>query len=122
MIKNFILYHPIHKKIVKYFDYFFLLRPTLFFAIWVMISIGMYLAHLEFETYPQWINTVNIKTIFLFTSLTLISGSTFITNQLDDIDSDKENKKLFIINNLISINNAKKSYTISLLIGLLNQL
>jgi len=119
MIKNFFKNNSIHKNIAPYFDYIFLFRPTLFFAIWVMISIGMYLAHLEFETYPQWINTINIKRIFLFTSLTLISGSAFITNQLDDVDSDKENNKLFIINNIISIENAKKIYAISLFLGLL---
>ena len=117
MIKKFFKNHSIHKKIVPSFDYVFLFRPTLFFAVWVMICIGMYLAHLEFDTYPQWISTINTKTVFLFISLTFLTGATFITNQLADIDSDLENKKLFIIDNIINKENAKKAYQISLLIG-----
>ena len=117
MIKNFFKNHAMHKRIVPCFDYLFLFRPTLFFAVWVMICIGMYLAHLEIENYPQWILSVNLKTTLLFLSLSLISGSAFITNQLNDLESDKENNKLFLLNNFLDKMVAIRMYNISLILG-----
>jgi 1,4-dihydroxy-2-naphthoate octaprenyltransferase len=84
-------------KYLKPLDYFFMLRPTLFFPIWIMTLAGysgFYICSgskkwLTFST--DWITVLN------FLLITLISGGVFILNQLQDIESDKDNKKLFLI-------------------------
>ena len=48
-------------KIVKYFDILFIFRPIMFFAIWLMIVIGMYIGSIEIKSYPQWIFTLTLK-------------------------------------------------------------
>ena len=118
MIKAFFKNHHIHKNIVPYFDYIFVFRPTLYFAVWVMICIGMYLAHLD-NSIPQWETAFNYKILLLFISLTLITGATFITNQLTDIITDRNNNKLFLIDNLIDQGKAKYIYKSSILVGIL---
>jgi len=118
MVKNFFKNHHIHKNIVPHFDYIFIFRPTLFFAVWVMICIGMYLANIG-NSIPQWETTFNYKVLLLFISLSLITGATFITNQLTDIISDKKNNKLFLIDGLIDETKAKYIYKFSLLLGTL---
>ncbi len=115
MIKGFLKNHHIHHKIVPYLDNFFVYNPTLFFTVWVFISIGMYLAHQDILINPQWITSeTSFKTIFLFISLTFLIGATFIRGELMSIDSSK-NKNL-----LIKFVNKKRAINIlkfSLIIG-----
>ena len=59
MIKKFLKSHSIHKKIVPSLDFFMLLRPTLFFSVWVMICIGMYIASILHNN-PQ-MNIINYR-------------------------------------------------------------
>lgn len=109
MIKNFLKFHPIHKKIVKYFDIIFLLRPSLFFPVWIMISSGMITSSMQVDRYKIWINEFNLNTLIIFIAFTIVSGVTFIINQLYDIESDDINNKLFLIKEKIS-----KEYAINL--------
>ena len=118
MIKNFLKENPIHRKIVPNFDLLFLFRPTMFFAIWLMIAIGMYLYSLHINESPQWIFVFDFWTFIFFTGITLVIGATLINNQIDDIEIDKLNNKLFILNNSIDITLAKKIHFISLVIGM----
>ena len=100
MIKSFLKNHSIHKKIVPHFDYLFIYNPTSFFTIWVMICVGMYIGHLTFYNYPQWIISFDLKILFLFLSLTLIIGSVFIKNKISSSETTTNNKqKLFVANN-----------------------
>ena len=91
MLKNFLKNHPIHKKIVPYLDAFFIYNPTLFFTVWVMISMGMYIFHNDTLLYPQWLTSVvNFKIICLFISLTFLIGAAFIKQQIIIYELDKE--------------------------------
>ncbi len=108
MIKKFFRDHPVHKKIVPLFDRLFLLRPTLFFPVWVMLTVGMAAARMNIDRYQVWIVNYDFPTIFLFIGVTLISGSTFILNQIKDVKSDSLNKKLFLVGNIISTEQARK--------------
>ncbi|NOZ08440.1 MAG: UbiA family prenyltransferase [FCB group bacterium] len=108
MIKKFFRDHPVHKKIVPIFDRLFLLRPTLFFPVWVMLTVGMAAARMNIDRYQIWIVSFDFKTIFLFIGMTLISGSTFILNQIKDVKSDSLNKKLFLVGDIISADQARK--------------
>ena len=112
MIKNFFIYHRIHKSIVPIFDKFFIVRPTLFFSIWVMLVCGMICAKTNSGNGSLWIFNFEIRTLFLFAGITFLCASSFITNQITDIHSDKLNKKLKIVESLLSIefcNNLSKN-------------
>jgi len=81
--------------IVKYLDYFFVLRPTLFFPVWT-VYLANYHANSCFDnSNPQLITASNPFIVIVL--LTLLMGSAFIINQLKDILTDRKNKKLFII-------------------------
>jgi 4-hydroxybenzoate polyprenyltransferase len=84
-------------------DYFFLLRPMLFFPGWSTMLAGYYI-----DTRTSWLPVVQTGEsmpvpLLLLTGLAMIMGASFILNQLEDIESDKKNRKLFIIaNGLVS--------------------
>jgi len=84
-------------KAVAWLDYLFIFRPTLFFAVWVMTLAG-YGGYFIVNDKPVWWS-LNFDWMILlyFTLITLATGATFILNQLRDKESDKENKKLFLI-------------------------
>ena len=84
-------------KFLKPLDYFFILRPTLFFPIWIMTLAG-YSRFYVFNGDKRWLSfTVDWMTVLNFLLITFISGGVFILNQLRDIETDKDNKKLFLI-------------------------
>lgn len=84
-------------KSVAWLDYLFIFRPTLFFAVWI-IALAGYSSYFIVNSQPVWWSLkINWTVILNFTLITLATGATFILNQLRDIESDKENKKLFLI-------------------------
>jgi len=87
----------VSEKFVKPFDYIFILRPTLFFPIWIMMLAG-YSGFYTFNGEDKWFSILtDLKTVLNFLLITLVSGAVFILNQLQDIETDKDNKKLFLI-------------------------
>ena len=80
---KFLKLNSIHKKIVLYFDYVFIYRPTLFFTVWVVICLGLYTAYLENDSIPQWMFEFNLKTCLLFVSTSCIMGTIFIQERKD---------------------------------------
>ena len=100
--------NPIHKKIVPYFDYFFLLRPTLYFAVWVMVALGMATAKMSMVNHPLWIANYDYSTFLVFLGITLLCSGTFIINQIVDKGSDEKNQKLFLIGQYIEIKDAQR--------------
>ena len=110
MIKRFLKYHPVHKKFVPNLDIVFLLRPTFFFSVWVMVVIGMSSAQMYLVDYPLWITELSWRTFLAFLGLTFVCSSTFILNQIPDENNDGVNKKLFIIGKNIS---SEKSQSIA---------
>lgn len=87
----------IPEKYLKPLDYLFILRPTLFFPVWI-ITLAGYSTHFAAKDVVIWWNTeISWKIFFNFCILTLAAGATFIFNQLQDIESDKDNQKLFLI-------------------------
>jgi len=118
MIKKFFKDHSIHKKIVPLFDTLFILRPTLFFSVWVMITIGMATATLSFNQHAIWLTEFNYSTLLIFIGISCIASSTFILNQIQDKEGDEINNKLFIVGNYISKELASKIMNIIGLFGL----
>ncbi|MFQ6609539.1 MAG: UbiA family prenyltransferase, partial [Fidelibacterota bacterium] len=117
MIKKFIKQHPVHRKIVPIFDNLFLLRPTLFFPVWVMVTAGMTASIMNISRYQVWLHEIDIYTLALFIGITMTSGSTFIINQIMDVDGDALNNKLFLVGQFISVEKAKKIMYFTLIGG-----
>jgi 4-hydroxybenzoate polyprenyltransferase len=96
-------------SILKKLDYFFVLRPMLFFPGWSTLLAG-YLIPYKSEVYLNFtlINQIDYLSIMvLIASFALVMGSAFVLNQIADKESDKINSKLFLIsNNYISNKNA----------------
>ncbi len=81
------------------FDYFFVLRPMLFFPGWSTMLAG-YLIASKGDLYftPSQILQLNyIEIALLFLIFSAAMGASFLLNQLEDIESDLKNKKLFFL-------------------------
>ena len=79
---KFLKYNSFNKLIVEKLDFFFLLRPTSFFVIWLIISIGMYLPLYSNGSIELFITDFSFKTFLFFMSLSLFSSILSIDNQL----------------------------------------
>lgn len=108
------------KVVLRFLDYVFLLRPTLFLGSWTIFLAGVYSVqrfngnslffNLEGLTTKIWLN------LFAFT---LVVGGTFILNQISDKEVDKENEKLFLLaDGFISLHGAIIETIIVLAVGL----
>jgi len=92
------------KKLIRMFDYLFLLRPTLFYPIWTFYLAG----HWGGRTFGRDSATdMNGEGLLLAVALSLTVGSIFIFNQIQDRDTDKVNGKLFLLSeNIIPLRTA----------------
>ncbi len=90
---------PVFNKIIQAFDYIFALRPMLFFPGWSTLLAGFFIAQKQ-EIFFGF-SRVNALPHGLIILLLLIfaaaMGASFLLNQLQDVESDRRNKKLFII-------------------------
>ena len=95
---------------IRFFDYFFVMRPTLFFPIWTVFLAG-YNANIIFDTkkYNQVSEIVSgSNPIFVLILISLLMGAVYIYNQLVDIESDAKNNKIFFIaDGIVSVKIAK---------------
>ncbi len=106
---------------LHFFDYIFLLRPTLFFPVWTVFAAG-FIAAIRFET-GQAHGVADAATYGMFLmaglGLTLLMGGVFIINQLADEEIDRSNNKLFLIaNGCVSKSAARIETGIVSLVGL----
>jgi 1,4-dihydroxy-2-naphthoate octaprenyltransferase len=85
-------------RIVKILDYFFVLRPTLFFPVWTVYAAGYFAFHRFSAAGQNGVATaLDVTALSLLGILTLLMGSVFILNQLCDVVTDARNHKLFLI-------------------------
>jgi len=86
-------------KYLRFFDYIFILRPLILIPVWDFFLIGNYLASQE--------NRFVLKPFLGLGVYTMLMGGIYILNQITDINTDRLNKKLFILSeNFISLKNA----------------
>lgn len=69
----------------KILDYFFLLRPTLFFPLWTIVLAGRYISG----------SGASITAVMI--AFGALMGSVYIVNQIFDIEGDRDNRKLFLV-------------------------
>ncbi len=91
----------------KFSDYIFLLRPSIMIALWTFYFAGVTLAF-RINGLSYFNNNYNagmiICTLLMYS---LLMGSVYVINQIVDIDTDRLNKKLFILpDGIISKQNA----------------
>ena len=87
-------------RFVKAFDYFFIVRPVLFYPIWTVYLAGFICARNTNDVFSKyWISLQSELTtlpfVVSFISISFLMGAVFIINQFTDVHSDKENNKLF---------------------------
>jgi len=89
---------------VKKLDYFFVLRPTLFFPVWT-ISLSGYWAQQRFAGDPLVfapmieLGAFDLTYMFIIGLFTMIMGGVFLLNQLADVETDRLNNKLYLVAN-----------------------
>lgn len=80
---------------IRWLDYFFVLRPTLFFPVWTFFLAGL----AGGSRFPIGTDHFSHPVSFLWIGLvlTLLMGGVYIINQIHDVDTDRKNGKLFLV-------------------------
>ena len=102
MVKKFFRDHPVHKKIVPFLDYFFLLRPTYFFAIWITFSLGLYSSQFIHSKDIIWGLSLSLNSIMLIIGITFFCSGCFINWQLNSETNFPLQHKVNLINDKIN--------------------
>jgi 4-hydroxybenzoate polyprenyltransferase len=79
---------------LKLFDYFFVLRPTLFFPVWTVALAGFLRAE---SLAHRPVGGLHLMLCLL--ALTAVMGASYLLNQIADVVSDRLNNKLYLIAN-----------------------
>jgi len=94
---------------LAFLDYFFILRPILFFPGWSTMLAGYFIGY-KYLIYAPMLSGPEIDYLtltLLLITYGMLMGSVFVLNQLCDIESDQQNKKLFFIaDGMIPVRNA----------------
>ncbi|MAJ43947.1 MAG: hypothetical protein CMF96_04265 [Candidatus Marinimicrobia bacterium] len=117
MIKKFFRDNPVHKKIVPFLDYFFLLRPTYFFNVWIAFLSGMYVVQLSYSREEIWGVDISLNSLFLILGLTIFSSGCFINWQLKSNLKFRLQNKISLFDSKISIASGKILQTICIALG-----
>ncbi len=108
-------------RFISLFDYFFVLRPILFLPGWSTMLAGYLIATKEdlYFSSAQFLGLDYLEIGLLFLIFASAMGASFLLNQLEDIESDLKNKKLFFLTeNHISKSAAKKETIILIILAL----
>jgi len=101
---------------IKILDYFFFLRPVLFFPAWSTVLIAHFVSNPQQSIHTFIIINSELSLILLV--FALLMGSAFIVNQIYDIETDTHNKKLFFLEKkIISIKEARNLSIFSAVLG-----
>jgi len=85
------------KKGVEILDYVFLIRPTLFYPIWTFFLAGVWGGMRFGKGTCDFAHPVG--PLWVAVGLTLVTGGIFILNQIQDVETDRVNGKLFLLAN-----------------------
>jgi len=93
--------------LVKVIDYIFLLRPTLLLPVWAFFLIGAHTSKISnlYDLKPVFrLDTPVIGGLFAYS---MLMGAVYVMNQIYDIETDRRNKKLFLLSEgYIGLNSA----------------
>jgi len=106
------------KKKSIFIDYLFLLRPTIQVALWTFYFIGVYLGYRDYKELKIFNFNFDFKVYYILFAYSLLMGGIYILNQITDIETDRLNKKLFLLpEGIISVKNAYITFVIVVLVG-----
>ncbi len=86
-------------RLLRLWDYVFVLRPTLMFPVWTVFLAG-HSAQLRFGhslARLSWQGGWELDYVLVGLLVTLCLGATFVLNQVADMESDRLNNKLFLL-------------------------
>jgi len=81
------------KPVARWFDPVFLARPTLMYPIWIFFLAG-YWSGSRWRAVPSVTRT---DAVLIGIGLTAVMGAAYILNQIRDIETDRINRKLFLL-------------------------
>ncbi|GAB4335892.1 MAG: hypothetical protein Kow0037_16460 [Calditrichia bacterium] len=90
-------------SLIKYLDYFYVTRPMLFFPGWSTLLIGYWAALGDHDWFTRLLDGrydvywLPGDAIWMMVAFAAAMGGSFILNQLQDVETDQKNKKLFLI-------------------------
>lgn len=95
------------KKRANFFDYVFLLRPSIQAALWTFFMAGVYMRFSESIKPALFAFRIEREAALGLLGYSLLMGSVYVLNQISDIDTDRLNNKLFLLSDgIISVKNA----------------
>ncbi|MBD3398708.1 MAG: hypothetical protein GF399_00050 [Candidatus Coatesbacteria bacterium] len=79
-------------------DYFFLLRPMILIPVWLFLLLGHYHGLQSAGVY-RWTEQLlpDLDLLIGFVAYTLLVGGIYVNNQLNDAETDRRNRKLFLV-------------------------
>lgn len=105
------------KRFIQAMDYLFILRPTLLYPVWTFFLAGCWGGRHFGSGVSELAHPVSI--FWIGAGLTLVMGSVYILNQIQDIETDRTNKKLFLIaNGMVSVRAAYIEGSLLAILGL----
>jgi 4-hydroxybenzoate polyprenyltransferase len=115
---------PVVKRMLKFFDYIFVLRPVLMVPVWTILLLG----HHQGSRY----GSSNRSLFWFFLFSTLFIGGVYLLNQIYDLETDRKNKKLFFLSEryisqktawtytaILYVLSVVPSYSLSMTIGII---
>jgi 4-hydroxybenzoate polyprenyltransferase len=90
------------KDFLRGLDYFFVLRPTLFYPVWTVALAGFW-SHERLLIGIPWFSVYWPRRAFSGAGeielglFTLVMGASFLLNQITDVESDRLNDKLYLV-------------------------
>lgn len=113
---------------MKFLDYIFLTRPMLIIPVWTIALLGARAGEwrvrgnnpFTLDKYPFVDFTTDDRQMLLMLAMaTLLAGGIFIINQIFDVESDRHNKKLFLIaDGHVSLTEAWVLYILTTTVGI----
>lgn len=85
------------RSALRLLDFIFLLRPTLIVPMWVFFFAGTVLASRDAGVFRTWLLPPTGSALLGLTAMTAVLGGGHILNQIRDIETDRQNDKLFFL-------------------------
>lgn len=80
---------------IQWLDYFFVLRPTLFYPVWTFFLAG-FSGGSRFPVGTDHFSH-SVSSLWIGLALTFLMGGVYIINQIYDVETDRKNGRLFLI-------------------------
>ena len=113
-LTNFLKNSSLNLKVVKNIDFLFLIRPTSYFIIWLVLCVGMYIPAFAYDDIQLFVKEFNLNTFVFFVSITFFSVFYLVNDQLINVENNYLLKKKY---DIVFLNKLKMiSFLISVLL------